>query len=295
MKIVVVGSGGRLGAALAREWRAAGDEVVGFNHAQLDIGDFDAVKETLRAQEFEVLVNCAALTNVDYCETHPEEAHRLNADAVTAIAEACSDKGARCIHISTDYVFDGAKSEPYTEEDEALPISIYGLSKLAGERALLGSSEDHLAVRVSWVFGPNRPSFVDQILQRAFEQETVAAIADKVAVPTYTLDASRLLRPLLENGAARGVLHLCNNGACTWQEYGQFALDVAAEAGVALRARTVAPQRMADLKAFIAKRPPQTAMSTARLAEVTGQRPRSWQEAVAEYVRTKWTPAATAN
>jgi dTDP-4-dehydrorhamnose reductase len=291
MKILVLGSGGRLGAALVREWRAAGDEVSGFNHAQLDIGDFEAVRKAVLAEDFNVLVNCAAQTNVDFCETHPEEAHRLNAGAVGAIASACLEKQARCIQISTDYVFDGAKSEPYTEEDAALPISVYGASKLSGEQALLEVSGEFLAVRVSWVFGPDRPSFVDQILQRALEQETVAAIADKVAVPTYTLDAALLLHPLLEDGSASGVLHLCNHGACTWQEYGQLALDAALEAGVPLRARHVSPQKMAELKAFIAKRPPQSAMSTARLTKVTGRTPRPWQEAVAEYVREKWAPS----
>ena len=291
LRIIVLGSGGRLGAALVREWRAGGDHVLGFNRQLLDIGDFEAVRETLLGQEFDALVNCAALTNVDYCETHPEEAHRLNGEAVATITDACSRKKARCIHISTDYVFDGAKEAPYTEEDEARPISVYGASKLAGETFLNSVSAQHLAVRVSWVFGPDRPSFVDQILKGAIEKDIVAAIADKVAVPTYTLDAARLLRPFLDAIPAGGVLHLCNAGACTWQEYGQFALDTAAEAGVPLRARTVAPQRMADLTAFIAKRPPRTAMSTARLASLSGLSPRPWQEAVDEYVRTSWAPA----
>ena len=291
MKIIVLGSGGRLGAALVREWRAAGDHVLGLSRQLLDIGNFEAVRETLLGQDFDALVNCAALTNVDYCETHPEEAHHLNGEAVATIADVCSRKKARCIHISTDYVFDGAKEEPYTEEDEARPISVYGASKLAGETCLHSVSAQHLAVRVSWVFGPDRPSFVDQILQRALENETVAAIADKVAVPTYTLDAARLLRPFLETIPTGGVMHLCNAGSCTWQEYGQFALDIAAEAGVPLKARTVEPQRMADLTAFIAKRPPHTAMSTARLTSLSGRSPRSWQEAVGEYVRTIWAPA----
>ena len=132
-------------------------------------------------------------------------------------------KGARCVHISTDYVFEGSKTEPYTEEDEARPISIYGASKLGGEESLHSVSERHLAVRVSWVFGPDRPSFVDQILQRALEHESVAAIADKVAVPTYTLDASRLLRPLMEPGFGgrrdpleqHGIVHLAGvRAAC---------------------------------------------------------------------------------
>ena len=291
MKIVVVGSGGRLGAALVREWRAAGDHVLGLSRQLLDIGNFDAVRETLLGQEFDALVNCAALTNVDYCETHPEEAHHLNGEAVATIADVCSRQKARCIHISTDYVFDGGKDTPYTEADEAWPISVYGASKLAGEKFLHSVSAQHLAVRVSWVFGPDRPSFVDQILQRALEHDTVAAIADKVAVPTYTLDATRLLRPFLDAVPAGGLLHLCNGGACTWQEYGQFALDAAGAAGVPLRARTVAPQRMADLTAFIAKRPPYTAMSTARLTSLTDLTPRSWQDAVGEYVRTVWAPA----
>jgi dTDP-4-dehydrorhamnose reductase len=291
MKIVVLGSGGRLGAALVREWRVGGDEVIAFNRQLLDIGDFRAVRETLLNQEFDALVNCAALTNVDYCETHPEEAHHLNGEAVATIADVCSRKKARCVHISTDYVFDGAKEGPYTEDDEARPISVYGASKLAGEQCLHAVSDRHLAVRVSWVFGPDRPSFVDQILQRALEHEAVAAIADKVAVPTYTLDAARLLRPLLDEHIVDGVLHLCNTGACTWQEYGQFALDCAAEDSVPLKARTVAPQKMADLKAFIAKRPPNTTMSTARFTAETGLSPRPWQEAVGEYVRTFWAPA----
>ncbi len=291
LRIIVLGSGGRLGAALVREWRAGGDQVLGLNRHLLDIGNFDAVRETLLGQEFDVLVNCAALTNVDYCETHPEEAHHLNGEAVATIADVCSRKKARCIHISTDYVFDGGKEEPYTEEDEARPISVYGASKLAGEVCLHAVSAQHLAVRVSWVFGPDRVSFVDQILQRALEHDAVAAIADKVAVPTYTIDAAQLLRPFLADIPADGVLHLCNAGSCTWQEYGQFALDVAAESGVPLRARTVNPQRMADLKAFIAKRPPHTALSTARLTALSGHLPRPWQEAVGEYVRTLWAPA----
>jgi len=291
LKIVIIGSGGRLGAALAREWRASGDEVIGFNHAQLDIGNFRQVRASLEGLGFDVLVNCAAQTNVDRCEKEIEESFRLNSTAVAILADLCERKNARCVHISTDYVFAGSKNEPYTEEDEARPISIYGASKLGGEQSLHSVSERNLAVRVSWVFGPDRPSFVDQILQRALEQESVAAIADKVAVPTYTLDACRLLRPLLEPGSVGGVIHLANAGSCTWQEYGQYALDCAAAAGVSLKARAVNPQKMADLKAFIARRPVYTAMSTRKLQGVTGLAPRPWQQAVEEYVRMHWAPA----
>lgn len=284
-RTIIVGSGGRLGAALLREWREAGEEVHGFDRRQLDLCDDAALRAALEPLDFDALVNCAALTNVDYCETHEEEAHRINAHAVRTLGEICARKGARCIHISTDYVFDGSKQTPYTEEDAAEPISIYGASKRAGEQALLETSDRHLVVRVAWVFGPDRPSFVDQVLQRAQEQDRVEAIGDKWAAPTYTIDAAELLRPFLREVREGGVLHLCNRGACTWQEYGQYALDCAAELGVPLKAREVGHLKMAALKAFIAKRPPYTVLSTEKLTRLTGREPRLWQQAVAEHVR----------
>ncbi len=284
-RIIVTGANGRLGAALVREWRAVGLDVTGFGRNELDISKGDAIAAKLNSEAFAVLVNCAAQTNVDRCETEADEAFELNAAAPTIMADACRKKGARIIHISTDYVFDGAKEGSYSEDDPAVPISIYGASKRAGESGVLTATEGKgLVVRVSWVFGPDRPSFVDQIVKNATEKDEVAAIADKIAVPTYTLDAARLLSPFLFEVTDGGLLHLCNGGSCTWQEYGQWALDCAAEAGAALKARTVAPLKMADLKAFIAKRPPNTAMSTARLASLTGMQPRHWREAVREYV-----------
>lgn len=286
-RIIVTGANGRLGAALVRGWRAAGEDVLGLGRAELDLGwEHPQLRAALSRHECAVLVNCAAQTNVDRCETEEDEAFRLNAEGPTVIADWCRERGVRMIHISTDYVFDGKKTEPYTEDDPAVPISIYGASKRAGEAGVLTATEGRaLVVRVSWVFGPDRPSFVDQIIQRATTEDSVAAIADKIAVPTYTIDAASLLRPLLFNATAGGLLHLCNAGQCTWQEYGQHALDCAAAAGVPLRARKVDPLRMADLKAFVAKRPVYTAMSTFRLAQLTGAHPRDWRDAVAEYVR----------
>lgn len=288
---VIVGSGGRLGRALVREWSGAGESIIGLGRAELDLRDREKLRTALEPVDFDVLVNCAALTNVDHCETHPAEAYQTNAEAVELMAEICAAKGARLVHISTDYVFDGAKGEAYSESDEAKPISHYGASKLAGEQTLAKTLGDSLSVRVSWVFGPDRPSFIDQILNRALEHESAQAIADKWAVPTYTLDISTLLRPFLREKRETGVLHLCNEGGCTWQEYGQYAIDVALACGAPLKARTVEPLKMADLKAFIARRPPYTVMSTAKLSGLTGTAPRSWQDAVESYVRQSWVPS----
>ena len=288
--LVLLGSGGRLGAALARGY-AQEARIIGFNHSQLDLANPQAIESALGGLDFDALINSAALTQVDYCETHPAEAFAINAQAVGQIGQICARKHARLIHISTDYVFEGAKTEPYLETDEARPISVYGESKRQGEIELLQSSADHLAARVSWVFGPERPSFVDQILKRALETDQLQAIGDKWSTPTYTHDLVEWLRPLLWEKRVGGLIHLAQSGACTWQQYGQFALDCALEAGLPLKGRLVGFQAMTDLKAFIAKRPVYTVLSTARFTELTGETPRSWQQAVAEYVRG-WKPAA---
>lgn len=290
MKVVVLGSGGRLGSAIARGYANEG-EVIGFNHSQLDLASLTSIDAALEHLEFDVLLNCAALTNVDYCETHEEEAFAVNARAVRRIAEHCLRKQARCIHISTDYVFDGESRKPYLETDTPNPISHYGASKLEGEVALFSVSQDFMAVRVSWVFGPDRPSFIDQILKRAQETEELQAIGDKWSTPSYTADIVEGLRPLLRSRAG-GTLHVTQTGECTWQEYGQYALDCAREVGLPLKGTTVAFQAMADLKAFIAKRPVYTVLGTDRLALLTGRTPRSWQEVVRGYVSQYYAPKA---
>ena len=283
-RLVVVGAGGRLGAALVREY-ARDFDVVGFNHAQLDLGKPEQLRETLGGLEFDALINTAAQTNVDRCETQVEEAFALNGEAPGVLAEICARKNARFIHISTDYVFDGEKREPYREEDEARPISVYGESKREGERRALEANERALIVRVSWVFGPDRPSFIDWAIGQAREKEEVTAIADKWATPTYTLDLATLLKPLLAPTSISGVLHLANKGECSWQEYAQWALDCCHEEGIPMKATTIGPSSLAEMKSFIAKRPVYSVLSTAKYERLTGQAPRPWRDAVAAFVR----------
>ncbi|MDQ6764513.1 MAG: dTDP-4-dehydrorhamnose reductase [Verrucomicrobiota bacterium] len=283
-RIIIVGAGGRLGAALAREYQST-FTVVGFNHAQLDLADEPQLRATLAACDFDVLVNCAAQTNVDRCETHPQEAFALNAHAPEVLAEICLAKTARLIHISTDYVFDGAKTQPYSEDDEAAPVSAYGESKRAGEQRVLAVNPQNLVARVSWVFGPDRPSFVDWVVQQARTHERVDAVADKFATPSYTLDLADLLRPLLADFSVGGLLHLANAGQCSWREYGQWALDCCAAEGVPLRTREVGAVSLADMKNFIARRPLYSVLATAKYERVTGRAPRDWREAVSSYVR----------
>ena len=283
-RIVVVGAGGRLGAALVREY-ARDFEVVGFNRAQLDLGAPEQLRSTLESLDFDALINAAAQTSVDRCETHQEEAFALNAEAPRVLAAICRAKKARFIHISTDYVFDGEKREPYTEEDEARPISVYGESKREGERRALEANDRALIVRVSWVFGPDRPSFIDAILKKARDEDEISAVADKYATPTYTLDICALLTPFLADRQEAGLIHLANSGECSWQEFAQWALDCCHAEGIPMKARKVGSAALADMKNFVAKRPVYSVLSNGKYQRATGQTPRPWRDAVADYVR----------
>src|SRR6266705_1197292 len=219
MKLVIVGAGGRLGTTLGREYREK-FSIIGFDHAQLDLANADELREKLCTVDFDLLINAAAFTNVDLCEKERDQAFRINADAPRILAEICRDKNAKLIHFSTDYVFDGGKREPYIENDPANPISVYGESKREGEKLVL-QTHGHLVVRVSWVFGPDRPSFIDGMIKRARESDHVDAIADKISTPTYTRDIAQALPQFFDSDVPGGILHFASSGECSWQEYAQ--------------------------------------------------------------------------
>jgi dTDP-4-dehydrorhamnose reductase len=283
MKIVILGAGGRLGAALMREYRDKYD-IAGFNHAQLDLASLDDVRGKLGAMNFDLLINAAAFTNVDLCEREPDRAFLINAEAPGILAEICNAKDAKLIHFSTDYVFDGEKRAPYTEKDPANPISLYGESKLAGEKKVLAAKNWHLVVRVSWVFGLDRPSFIDSMITRAQQDEQIHAISDKFSTPTYTRDVARMLPRFFDRGIEGGILHFSNSGKCSWQEYAQWALDCCRDGGIPLRARTVGALKLSEMENWVARRPAYSVLSTTKYTEQTGMAPRAWREAVADYI-----------
>src|SRR6266403_3757814 len=284
MKLVIVGAGGRLGTALAREYREK-FSVIGFDHAQLDLANADELREKLCTIDCDLLINAAAFANVDLCEKERDQAFRINADAPRILAEICRDKNAKLIHFSTDYVFDGGKREPYIENDSANPISVYGESKRAGEQFVLQTHDRPLVVRVSWVFGPDRPSFIDGMIKRARENEQIDAIADKFSTPTYTHDIAQMLPQFFEVDVEGGILHFANAGECSWQEYAQWALDCCATEGIALKAKIVDALKLADMKNWSARRPVYSVLSTAKYSALTDVSSRAWRDAVADYIR----------
>jgi len=284
MKVLILGSNGRLGSALARHWSKLPDvEVIPLTRAQVDLSEPEKAEAGLAAHEFgagDVVVNSAAATDVDGCERDRDLARRINAETPGRIARLCAARGARLIHIGTDYVFDGALDRPYTEEDEPRPLSHYGVTKLEGDHEVLAASPNHCVVRVSWVFGPDKPSFVDAIVRRALTSPEAAAVHDKTSSPSYTEDMAEWLAALLPANIPGGIYHLCNSGTCSWRDYGEYALERAQQHGIPVLTTTVAPLTLADMKAFVAIRPPRTPLDTSKFTRVTGIIPRPWQEAV---------------
>jgi dTDP-4-dehydrorhamnose reductase len=284
VKIVIVGSGGRLGTALVREYQGKFD-VVGFNHEQLDLANQNQIRDNLSPLEFNLLINCAAMTDVDLCEQEIDQAFAINAEGPQLLARICRDKNAKMIHFSTDYVFDGEKREPYTESDLAKPISVYGESKRTGEKLVLQTQDRHLVLRVSWVFGPDRPSFIDTMIKRAREEDHIDAVADKFSTPTYTADTAEALPRLIDQS---GVWHFANSGECSWQEYAQHALDCCRRFGVSLKAKTVGASNLSDMRNWIARRPVYSVLSIEKYAKLTGVTPRSWRDAVSDYIERSY-------
>ena len=259
-------------------------EVSGLNRKELDLLDPGAITTVLGALDFDVLLTPAALTKVDYCEENVKEAMAVNATAPGVMAEIAKSKGARMIHFGTDYVFDGEDPEPRKESDPINPLGVYGKSKAEGESAVLAVSDEFMVARVSWVFGPDRPSFLDSIIARAMEFEEVSAIADKYSSPTFSNDLAEITSVLLARSWPGGVVNMCNSGSCSWQEYAQVGIDAALACGMPLRAREVKPISLEEM-GFAAPRPKYTSMSVECLRQLCGFRPRPWQDAVTDYVK----------
>jgi dTDP-4-dehydrorhamnose reductase len=293
LRIVIIGTGGRLGGALARHFRLRGNPVVAFDRKALDLTRPEMIRDRLEPLSFDAVILSGAMTQLDECEEKPAAAEAANVAGPRLIGAICAARKARLIHISTDYVYEGTIPGHKRETDPAGPISTYARTKFAGEQAVREMTNGAaLVVRTSWVFGPDRPAFPDQLLARAKSSDSVEGIADKFSVPTSSREFCEMLEPFLVGDFAResGLLNICNDGIASWHTYGQCTLELAAGFGMALRARTVVPRRLAEIAGLKAPRPVHTAMSVDKVSRLLGRRPRAWQEALADYLRTYYTP-----
>ncbi|HXT38019.1 MAG TPA: dTDP-4-dehydrorhamnose reductase [Chloroflexota bacterium] len=277
-RIVVLGNG-QLGTALAA---LSGPAIQVFDRAILDLGDTGAIEPALAAARPEVVINAAAYNKVDEAERRPDLAFTINAVAPGAIACACAAIGARIIHVSTDYVFDGALGRPYLEDDLPAPLSVYGASKLAGEHLVRAYADDRaLIVRTSAVFGTAGPevgkggNFVRSILRQAAAGQPLQVVNDQTTCPTYAPDLARAILSLAARPVS-GLLHVTNAGACTWYQFAQAILELA-QLNVPLTPTT------SETRPDRARRPSYSVLSGARLAALGITMP-PWRDALARYL-----------
>jgi dTDP-4-dehydrorhamnose reductase len=283
-RILVFGSMGQVGYEVCRLPPPAGFEVLGLDRAGVDVADPAAVAAAVAAAAPAVVVNATAYTAVDRAESEPEAAMALNRDAPEHMARACAAAGIPLIHISTDYVYDGAKTGPYLETDPVAPLNVYGRTKLEGERAVRAATPRHVILRTSWVYGPRRANFVRTMLRLGSERPELGVVADQHGCPTAAADLARAILAIagrLTNDPpteAFGVFHACGAGPTTWHGFAAAIFDLAARRGAPLpRLRAIATSAYPTP----ARRPVNSVLDTTRLEAAYGLRLPPWPDSLA--------------
>jgi len=288
MKIAVIGADGQLGTDIVSASRDDGHVVIPLTIAQVDVADGAQVQRALAlfGGAAEVIVNTAAMHQVEKCEADPARAFAVNALGARNLAQAANSCGARLVHISTDYVFDGAKMEPYLESDCPLPLNAYGNSKLAGELFVRSVAEKHYVIRVSGLYGQSPClekgglNFVDLMLKLSRERQEVRVVDDEVLTPTSTREVARQILIMLKGGATDGLYHATAEGHCSWYD---FAREIFRLSRSPVTLNKAAPGE------FPAKvpRPKYSVLENANLKRQKLNAMAFWKDALADYLRDK--------
>ena len=273
MKLLVTGAAGMLGRDVMLAAGNAGHQVVGYGRAELDVADADAVATKLEGERPDVVINCAAWTDVDGAEEAEAEATRVNGEGAGNVAAAAAAAGASVVYVGSDYVFDGSKGAPYVETDQTAPLSAYGRSKLAGEEATRTANKRHFIVRSAWLFGTGGPNFVETMLRLAADHGEVLVVRDQVGSPTYTWHLAYGIVRLIE-GVEFGIHHMAAAGACSWYE---FAREIFEQANVECKVMSATTEMLGRP----APRPAYSALESQR--EHAIELP-SWQDGLAGYL-----------
>jgi dTDP-4-dehydrorhamnose reductase len=292
MRLALIGANGMLARA-AKSAAQPGCDLFPFDLPEFDITDRNQVLETIAGLEPDVILNCAAFTNVDGCESEEALATRVNGDGPGYLAAAAKETGATLVHISTDYVFDGLKREPYTEDDETHPRSAYGRTKLVGEQAILDSGlEKFFILRTSWLYGPGGKNFVETIIRLAREREDLGIVADQIGTPTYTEDLAEAIflllalphhsSPVTRHGLY-GLYHFSNEGQCSWCEFAREIVARMRERGDDLKVREIRAIKTEEYP-LPASRPAYSVFSKEKYKKATGAQIPEWQESLGRYL-----------
>lgn len=237
--ILITGANGQLGSELRKIGFSALDEVFYTDRAELDLTDYKAVESFVRVKEIDTIINCAAYTAVDRAEEEPEIAAKINTEAVANLAKVARQEDCLLIHISTDYVFDGTATHPYTEKELPCPVSVYGKTKRAGEEAVLKSGCFYLIIRTAWLYSEFGHNFVKTILQLAAERPEINVVNDQFGTPTYAGDLAAAIVRIMENEEKiehEGIYHYTNGGSCSWYD---FAVEIVRQSPLSCRINPV--------------------------------------------------------
>jgi dTDP-4-dehydrorhamnose reductase len=278
VKILLLGHKGMLGSDLLLKLNM-GHKVVGLDKEEIDIVSASECEEAIKEIEPDIVINAAAYTNVDGCETAKDECFAVNAEAVKNIADACSNKNIRIIHFSTDYVFDGTAKQPYKEDHKCNPINVYGESKLAGERYLQSLSDNYVLIRTAWLYGVNGKNFVQTILEKVKTTKKLTVVDDQTGSPTYTKDLAAAVDLLIIQNV-KGIFHITNRGSCSWF---QFAVKILQEAGI--HDIDITPIKSDQLQR-LAKRPAYSVLSMQKFIQTTGKTMQPWQLGLKDYLES---------
>lgn len=278
MRVFVTGATGQLGSELTRAFR--GDDIIPGARPNFDLSDEHSVREAIGRAAPDVVVHSAAYTDVDGCERDPDRAYRTNALGTRYVALAARASGSKLVAVSTDYVFDGTKGEPYLEWDPPNPLSVYGRSKLGGEREALDHHDRCFVVRTSWVYSPVGRNFVKTMLRLAGERTTVAVVDDEIGGPTLAADLANAIAALART-SAYGMYHLANAGECSRFELARAAIELA---GLRTRVEPISSAAYLAKYPLPARRPARSTLRNLAGAAV-GIELRPWDEALAGFVR----------
>lgn len=286
-KILVTGCNGQLGRAVRKEYAKEDvtfintDVTEGEGVLALDITDVDAVMDLVRTEKPDVIINCAAHTNVDLCEKQWDSAYRINAIGPRNLSIAATAVGAKMIHVSTDYVFEGNGARPYTEFDAPNPISAYGKTKLEGERFVQAFADRYFILRTAWLYGEGK-NFVKTMLRLAETHDEVSVVEDQVGSPTSAVELARMIH-YLEKTDNYGIFHATCEGDTNWAD---FAETIFRKAGKATKVRHVSSEEYAEMNPASAKRPAYSILDNYMLRLTSDYRMADWQDALDEYMKT---------
>ena len=283
-RILVIGSAGQLGQELQQTLVPYG-EVVAVDRKTLDLSQPDQIRELVQQLQPQIVINAAAYTAVDQAQKEPETARMINAIAPTILAQEVQKLKALLIHVSTDYVFDGSKNHPYTEDDLTNPLSIYGQSKLAGEQGIKENCQSYLILRTAWVYGAyGKSNFVKTMLRLGSEREEVRVVTDQIGTPTWAFNIADAIAQLTSLRPNTGIYHYTNSGVASWYDFAVAIFEEAKQL-VPLKIQRVIPITTSEYPTP-AKRPTYSVLSCRKISTVLNTYPPHWREGLRQMIKS---------